>query len=187
MDVMSKIQKISDAAKKVKAAQTDLDKVVFSFTNELVLVPMCNKDFWTLLHHLKEIILTFRDSLERSNWPEGASDEFCRSAITCQTSEEDKTKAIIRCVKFANAYRQKVREAHKRFSDLHDQEKHKFFMGDDTFSDMCDSFPLHGQEVFEEAMRGNLPEDPELGENYMRMSLENAAKKWLVETAKGNC
>jgi len=56
--------------------------------------------------------------------------------------------------------------------------------GDDGYGDICDSFPLFGQEVVEQALKGKLTvEDPYQGENYVCMSLSEK----LVEMYAISC
>jgi len=86
-----------------------------------------------------------------------------------------KKNDIYELFSFVSTYEKKTRLISKALWDV---VKDK---GDDGYGDFCDSFLMHGREAYEAAVKGELlkpQEELDLGENYVRMRLEEATQKY---------
>jgi hypothetical protein len=134
--------------------------------------------FWDNVEKFKKVLKGFKGDSEK------AADEIFRHACfdVAQKNgfEENAERALaywLETAQFVWTYGVKV---DKITESLASMGRHGFIFCDDSFNDMCDSFPLHGRKVFEEALAGKLPKKPDLGENYIQYHLTKALEKWLA-------
>jgi hypothetical protein len=127
---------------------------------------MKDGEFWTLVRSLKN------DIDKASNVEDGIHNFFCHSNMLPYTA-----------VSFIHTYEQKVREisSDRHYQHLCDDDG--YFCGDDSWGDLCDSFPLHGQDVYEAFHKRTI--DPnhdafrDIPENYIRSRLSETVLPWL--------
>jgi len=90
-------------------------------------------------------------------------------------------KDMYELMSFLNTYEEKVGALYKPLFEVVKD------MGDDEYGDFCDSFPLHGREAYEAAVQGRLlhnQEEMHLGENYVRMTLEDSTRDYYGSTCR---
>jgi hypothetical protein len=86
---------------------------------------------------------------------------------------------------FVKTYEDKVRaiSSDRHYNHVADDEG--YFCGDDSWGDLCDSFPLHGGKIYNDFLNREISRkhpavDPnKIQENYMRMYLNEKVVPWL--------
>lgn len=188
MDI-SKLKNVVQAAENTKRKEAE---AIRSLIGEQELLGQ--NEFWEELDRFLKIIKGF-GGFGQADWSEHAADEFFRSAI-CEVNGTIYTwgqsslardqpahnagfEAMVKCLRFVVTYENMVAKIHKALERLEGNGVHQFCMGDDSFHDMCDSYPLHGRATYKALMDDVVPDEPSLGENYVAMRLRNASDKWV--------
>lgn len=186
-----KNREIVAVAKKQQAkgeAQKALEKALRKLQAKLkeIVGVLSPGDFWMEMERFQKHIKTYKVNLKRSNWSEQACDEMFRDACVeagqkrvenLEDDVENQFGACVQVCRFVWRYEAIV----SLVSDRAFEAEAFKDMGDDSFGDACDSFPLFGEETVNNGvLKGVWPKDPSQGENYIVMHLNEAMMKWLA-------
>lgn len=180
------------AAIKVNEAESAFREAFKELWQTIPRMPLDGGQFWCIMSDFRRI---YGRSLSLCG-PRGASEHACDEFVRQSVNEERRHRTLGDCMKFT---RQWDLLTDKMYQPLFNVIKSK---NDDSYGDFLDAFPLAGKEVIDRALTtGNKGFEVESditdalskdnhrkiiweGENYFRMNLEDACRKFYLYGAK---
>jgi len=162
-----------EALETMRNAKKTFGKIKREFLHnvEKELDPMDDDNFWRYVDRLKELMERFKNYKAGRNTIKDACQELFRKAVI-----EHDNAAYINCIRFSVKWRMLTREISKKLYDHPSSEG----LGDDSYGDMLDSFPMHGRETTEKVLRGDIEKDDYyIGENYFGLHLSEGAERYF--------
>ncbi len=183
---------LSAAAQTLRAAKQDyLNAFRQYFAREVQILP--DERFWQLHAVFRKEVLTFCFAYRRTNGVEQAARELFRKPLA-EDFAGGARYSLLEAVQFAKTWRQLSRRLAQPLYDVVQDRS------DDGYDDLLDALPLAGQTVFQSALRqefrshdqfeqavrqacchSDLAELILRGENYVSMSLEDAAQEYVLQ------
>jgi hypothetical protein len=131
---------------------------------------MNDKTFWKTVADLKKDV---DYALKTWNDAKNGVDNFF-----CHWRPEPKE-----ALSFVRTYELKVNAIYSDEHYDHLSDEDGYFCGDDSWGDLCDSFPLNGEEVYNAFLNREIDPDHDafknIQENYIRMRLNEKLPDWL--------
>jgi hypothetical protein len=155
------------------------------------LEPLNPERFWTLLVNFQKEVQTYRIQYARTDGVPAAANEFFRKTITHESTSPKVPNPYTyeEALHFARTWGLVSQDLDRRYGKLITG------YGDDSYEDLRDALPLAGKQICEntyanfQELQGTIqglgPHFAQIilhGENYFRMSLDEAAKKWYLHT-----
>jgi hypothetical protein len=169
IDVEQTEKNLGDIQKKINELKNDITKAVNALMqeeNEL------EEDlFWRLMDEFKNFITRYSSGGEMNN------------AIIKSAAHSFIHTLTFNHVRGLNTDRKTAISFSKTYKSLTDRLSKSLWdtiegFGDDGYGDCIDSFPLYGKDAVVRGLKGELDGlDPYQGENYVRMSLQNAIEE----------
>lgn len=188
---------IRDAAQAFRAAQENYNTAFrHHFAHDIA--PLPDDDFWKLHAVFVRAVVTFCFGYKRSNGVEQAARELFRKPLAGDFGGHGQGAVsrytLHEALQFAKSWAALTRRLYQPLSKVVQDR------GDDAYGDLLDALPLAGRDVvrqalgreygndrqFEQAVRDSCPDCPQLaelilrGENYVGMSLEDAARDYVA-------
>jgi len=146
----------------------DLNERIQKYVPEIIrdLPRLPDDRFWELVDAFKAVLEYSgkEDMYDKVKW---GAEEFSRRALVSGILP------FWEYMRFTKQYDEMV-------SKIYDLLFGKIVGGDDHYGDVLDSYPLHGREAYENALKGVVVKgDPYLGENYVVTRLDESLEFWL--------
>jgi len=171
VDIDATMKNVGEIARQMYEIQDEINRAKNAIVETLEL--MDEDLFWALMDNLKK-------SIKASGNHKIGVERFIHNASYGHVAVEGKFTEIMDVLRFLKTYEAKVGALYKPLFKVIEG------YGDDSYSDMIDSFPLFGRERYEKALKGEIEGDSEnqyQGENYIRTTMDNA----LNEKFAGVC